>query len=300
MLKTCLAIAIVAFASFSIASETQELSPLETLNKSLSPLDQLSDLRVLTEATATEDTFNFSATIQLGNCSASLVKLKDRNYKKALLLTNGHCVSGMQKDGEVVINERSRLSGNLLDENARRLGRVRATRILYAAMTRTDMALVELSTTYEEIKEQFGIEPLVISEDAPVVGDPIHILSGYWKRGFSCEIENIVFHLTEGNKWNFYDSIGYSKACVVYGGTSGSPVVSQTTNEVIGVNNSGNQGDGCSRNTCEIDEDGTVLEVKNKGYAQNTFWIYNCLDESSPETVKWNFDNEDCKLLGPE
>ena len=128
----------------------------------------------------------------------------------------------------------------------------------------------------------------------------IEIISGYWRRGFSCAVENIVHNLKEGD-WDFFDSIGYTKPCKVYGGTSGSPVLSVESGEVIGVNNTGSErGRRCTiNNPCEVDKSGNVKVIKDKGYAQNTFWIYNCVDASSEETLAFDFELPGCLLTKP-
>ena len=70
---------------------------------------------------------------------------------------------------------------------------------------------------------------------------------------------------------------------------------------MIGVNNTGSErGRRCTMNNpCEVDENGEVKVVRDKGYAQNTFWLYNCLDESSSDQLKFDFTRSECKLLAP-
>jgi len=273
---------------------------LEDINKNLSAFDQITDISVLQQPQNMMVDYDFSGIIKLSNCSASLVKLADTNYTKALMLTNGHCMRRFQKPGEVIVNKSANMRATLLNEKGSTAGRLVAQKIVYATMSRTDMAILELNKTYEEIKNEYGIEPLIISNEAPEVGMDIEIISGYWKRGFSCAVENIVHNLKEAD-WDFYDSIGYTKPCKVYGGTSGSPVLSVETGEVIGVNNTGSErGRKCTMNNpCEVDENGNIKVIKDKGYAQNTFWLYKCLDESSPDKIALDFERSECKLLAP-
>ncbi len=78
------------------------------------------------------------------------------------------------------------------------------------------------------------------------------------------------------------DSIRYSKkGCEVYGGTSGSPVIAKGERVVVGVNNTGNEsGKLCTNNNpCEIDVNGNKKVLKGRGYAQQTYWVYSCLNE---------------------
>jgi len=284
---------------FSISANADN-QILKEINKNLSALDQITDLSVLEQSQSMLADYDFSGIIRLSNCSASLVRLKDTSYTKALMLTNGHCMRRFQKPGEAIYNQPTTIRATLLNEDASKAGRLVAKKIVYATMTRTDMAILELNKTYEEIKNEYGIEPLIISSDAPQVGTDIEVISGYWRRGFSCAIENIVYNLKEDN-WDFFDSIGYTKECKVYGGTSGSPVLSVDTGEVVAVNNTGSErGRKCTMNNpCEVNKNGDITTIRDKGYAQNTFWLYNCLDESSPEDLKLDFNREECKLLEP-
>ena len=49
----------------------------------------------------------------------------------------------------------------------------------------------------------------------------------------------------------------------------------------MAVNNTGNEsGEECTRdNPCEVDEEGTTTYVKGYSYAQQTYWLYTCLNE---------------------
>ena len=108
-------------------------------------------------------------------------------------------------------------------------------------MTDTDMAIYQLRESFQTIQDQYDVTPLTLSRDYAEVGDPIEIISGYWKRGYSCEIEAFVHRLKEAD-WIFKESMRYSQpGCNVIGGTSGSPVVLAGTKTIIGVNNTGNE-----------------------------------------------------------
>lgn len=118
--------------------------------------------------------------------------------------------------------------------------------------------------------------------------------SGYWKRTYNCEIEAFVPQLKEGD-WMFRESIRYSpKGCEVIGGTSGSPIIASNSGEVIGVNNTTNENGGrCTlNNPCEIDENGNVSIIQGRGYGQQTYWVYTCLDKS----LAFDLKVEGCEL----
>jgi V8-like Glu-specific endopeptidase len=204
---------------------------------------------------------------------------KDTDF--AMILTNGHCYEGgFLEPGTQLINKPSSRWFTVLDAGANDIGEVRATTVLYATMTGTDMTLYRLKETYAEIKTKFKIPALTLASQHPAVGMGIEIISGYWQRGYTCQIETFVNALREGD-WTWNDSMRYSRpGCEVIGGTSGSPVLLQGSRTVIGVNNTGNENGGrCTdNNPCEIDKDGNISYQKGYNYAEQTYWIYSCLD----------------------
>ena len=225
--------------------------------------------------------YDFTGIVALSNCSGSLVRFDDSEGDDfGMILTNGHCVQ-MMNPGRVIVGVSSSKSFTFLSPSGSRLGSARAQKLLYATMTNTDMALYQLTSTFDELTERFDVVPLTLSRDYPEVGDAIEIISGYWKRGYSCEVEKIVYSLKEDD-WLFKDSIRYSRpGCSVIGGTSGSPAILSGTRTVIGVNNTINErGRRCAiNNPCEIDEDGEIFYERGIGYAQQTSWVYSCRSE---------------------
>lgn len=242
--------------------------------------------------------YDFTGIVSLGNCSGSIVRFDDSAPDdQAMVLTNGHCIR-LIDPGEVLVDDRSRKSFTVLNADARRIGRVNATKLMYATMTKTDFALYQLRETYAEIEDKFSVTPLTFSREYPAIGSSIEIISGYWRRGYSCEIEEIAFSLKEGD-WLFTDAIRYSRpGCEVIGGTSGSPAIDATSRLVIGVNNSINEkGQECRiNNPCEIDEEGEVFYEKGVGYAQQTAWVYSCRDSLG----SFDINVEGCLLPKPQ
>ena len=222
--------------------------------------------------------FDFRGIVGISDCSGSLVRFDDsQDSDAAMVLSNGHCV-GMIAPGTVLLNTRSNKSFTILNQSAKNLGTVTAQKIIYATMTDTDLSLFLLKETFQNIESKFNIKPLTLARTAPVVGTNIEVISGYWKRGFSCAIESTVPTLKEAD-WTWSDSIRYSRpGCEVIGGTSGSPVIEAGTRTVIAVNNTVNEsGKQCAMNNpCEVAADGTRFAQKGYGYAQQTFWLYSC------------------------
>jgi len=225
-------------------------------------------------------TVTLASTIALSNCSASLVRFPTSvPTDRALMLTNGHCYEGgMPGPGVVVTNRRSSRSGTLLDAAGNRLGSVRAKTMLYATMTGTDITLYELSDSFANIKSRYGADPMTIAGSRPADGTAMGIPSSYWKQIWNCSINGFT-DLLEGG-WSFTDSIRYNDGCSTIHGTSGSPVVSEATGEVIGINNTGNDnGEMCTlNNPCEVNPDGTTSAYQGRSYGQQTWWITTCVN----------------------
>ncbi|NBT57606.1 serine protease [bacterium] len=242
------------------------------------------------------ENYDFEGIIALSNCSGSLVRFTDsRETDLAMVLTNGHCLeNGFLNPGEVVVNEASFRSFTVLNKSAASLGRVSSTKILYGTMTKTDMALYQLKETYAQIASTFNVQPLTLASDYAETKTDIEILSGYWRRGYTCRHDGLVHKIKEGD-WTWEDSIRYSQpGCETIPGTSGSPIIERGTKVVIGVNNTGNEsGEKCTENNpCEIDPEGKVTYEKGLNYGQQTSWIYSCL--TPDHQVDLNLPN--CRL----
>ncbi len=222
--------------------------------------------------------YDFRGILGLSGCSGSLVRFDDSGSSdQAMVLTNGHCVR-LIDPGVVLFDQKNSRTFDVLNEGAKRLGKVTADKLLYATMTKTDLAIYRLKETYQQIADRYNIEALTFSRDRSEVGTPIQVISGYWKQGFSCEVESFAYNLKEG-RWLFEASMRYSRpGCDVFGGTSGSPVIEEGTRTVVAVNNTANEsGRRCEvNNPCEIDENGEVFFEKGIGYAQQTYWVYSC------------------------
>lgn len=240
--------------------------------------------------------YDFEGIVELSNCSGSLIRFeKSEDTDKALVMTNGHCIGGFDflQPGEVRVNEPSSRRFTLL-KTINDGAPIRAEMLLYATMTNTDMSIYRLTETYKQIEERHKIRAFTLSSAHPEVDQEMEVVSGYWKRGYSCKIEAFIFELQEGY-WMFKDSIRYSRpGCEVIGGTSGSPIVLKGTREVIGINNTGNEsGERCTQNNpCEINDKGDVFFQKGYSYGQQTYQIYTCLNDKNEIDLK----KEGCQL----
>jgi V8-like Glu-specific endopeptidase len=232
-----------------------------------------------TETAPAAAAVNFAGTVALSNCSGSVIRMPDSAADDpALVLTNGHCLeSGFPAPGEVVVDRASTRSFGLLNSAGTRVATLRANKIAYATMTDTDAAVYQLTRTYAQIKSSYGIDALTLDDTHPVAGTAISVVSGYWKRVYSCSIDGFAHQLREGD-WTWKDSVRYTSTCNTIGGTSGSPVVDQSTGRVVAVNNTGNEsGERCTlNNPCEVDAAGNVTVRRGINYAQQTYRFAAC------------------------
>ncbi|MEU1226669.1 serine protease [Streptomyces sp. NPDC005828] len=223
---------------------------------------------------------DFAGTVALSNCSGSVVRTPSSlPSDPALVLSNGHCLeTGFPTPGQVVLNKRSTRSFTLLNSAGTGVGTLRASKIAYGTMTDTDISIYQLTKTYAQIQSTYGISALTLDDAHPVQGSAIKVVSGYWKRIYSCNVDGFVYRMKEGD-WTWKDSVRYTSACNTIGGTSGSPVIDATTGKVVAVNNTGNEsGESCTvNNPCEIDESGAVTVRQGINYAQETYTIVPCI-----------------------
>ncbi|MEU9308709.1 serine protease [Streptomyces sp. NPDC048256] len=222
---------------------------------------------------------NLAGTVALSNCSGSVVRFPNSlDTDPALVLSNGHCLStGFPEPGEVLVNQASSRTFGLLNSAGTRVATLRASKLAYGTMTDTDVSIYQLTSTYATIKNSYGISALTVQDTHPTAGTAITVASGYWKRLYSCNIDGFVYRLKEGD-WTWKDSVRYTSACQTIGGTSGSPVIDQSTGKVVAVNNTGNEdGARCTENNpCEVDASGNVTVRQGINYAQETYLIPAC------------------------
>ncbi|EFL18025.1 serine protease [Streptomyces sp. C] len=230
--------------------------------------------------TASAVAVTYAGTVALSNCSGSVVRTPNSQPgDPALVLSNGHCLeTGFPAAGEVLVNRASSRTFSLLNASGSKVATLRASKIAYGTMTDTDVSLYQLTKTYAQIQSQYGIAALTLNDAHPVQGSSIKVVSGYWKRTYSCSVDGFAYRLKEG-AWTWKDSVRYTSSCNTIGGTSGSPVIDTTTGKVVAVNNTGNEdGQRCTdNNPCEVDESGNVTVRQGINYAQQTYTLVPCI-----------------------
>lgn len=249
-----------------------------------------------TEA-ADNSRFDFEGIVSLSNCSGAIVMFEGMlETDRAYVMTNGHCVSAKRiPPNTVIYKQYDRRNITVLDSQARSVGSLASVEVSYATMTKTDSALLRVQESYIEIHNRYKVRPLIVASQRGVVGDEIHVVSGYWRTGYACAIDAIVPILKEGS-WTFTDSIRYtSSGCKIIAGTSGAPVIKSGTRLVVGINNTANDGDSIcsSENPCEVYEDGRRTAIKGASYGQQINEIYSCLDSK----FEIDLTVEGCRLM---
>jgi V8-like Glu-specific endopeptidase len=231
------------------------------------------------------DAYDFEGIVALSNCSGSLIRFENSKVTdQAIVMTNGHCNEyGMPKYGKFMYRKPSNRRFALKNTKSQSTGRLSASEIIYSAMTNTDVTIYKLTDTYADILSKFNIKPLTLSSQHPQVGTAINVISGYWNRGYSCNLEFFSYQLKE-DQWTMEDSMRYSRpGCEIIGGTSGSPVIAAGTRTVVGINNTINEnGEKCTMdNPCEVDQSGNITYQMGYGYGQETYEIYSCLNTNN-------------------
>ncbi|MEU0947125.1 serine protease [Streptomyces canus] len=239
-----------------------------------------------------------AGTVSLSNCSGSVIRFPNSlDTDPALVLSNGHCLTtGFPEPGEVLTNQASSRTFGLLNSSGTRVATLRAGKLAYGTMTDTDVSIYQLTSTYASIKNSYGISALTVQDTHPTAGAAITVASGYWKRLYSCNIDGFVYRLKEGD-WTWKDSVRYTSACQTIGGTSGSPVIDQSTGKVVAVNNTGNEdGQRCTENNpCEVDANGNVTVREGINYAQEIYNIPACFTTGN----QLNLNASGCTLPRP-
>jgi V8-like Glu-specific endopeptidase len=240
---------------------------------------------------------DFSGTVALSNCSGAIVRwASSAPNDTAMMLTNGHCVDFMDTR-EVIVDEPATRGVTLLTGAGDTAGTVQTTRIVYATMWKTDVALYELGVTYKQLSDQYGVPALTLASTKPSPKDQaISVISGYWLTEYKCNLNGFAYRLHE-YVWTWRQSLRYSDGgCQVIGGTSGSPILDKDRVQ-IGINNTINEdGERCTlNNPCEENRKGKITVHPHRGYGQETWIFYTCLSGT-----ELNLDKQGCRLGAPK
>ncbi|HEY0643884.1 MAG TPA: hypothetical protein VGD39_10730, partial [Nocardioides sp.] len=146
----------------------------------------------------------FTGTARLPSCSGSVVRWPSAlDTDRAVVLSNGHCVrSPFLGARDVLVDEKRWTRIELLGDTGDVALNVRAVRLQYASMYRTDVAVLELRETYADLAEA-GVTPLSLAAEGPSRGDEIRIPSGYWREQRACTTTGTAYRLHE-REWDWW------------------------------------------------------------------------------------------------
>ncbi|GAB3875186.1 serine protease [Kibdelosporangium lantanae] len=218
-----------------------------------------------------------SGSALLPGCVGSVVRTPTaRPTDPALLLTNGHCLGDRRpKPGQALVDRPADLDVDITDNIGYPMTTEHASRLVYATMTGTDIAIYRLDRTYAQLTAKVHD----LTTRPMKAGDRVDMLAGS-ARG-ACTVEAVVPHLREGG-YQEDNSVRYatSDACEHLHGYSGSALLSGNT--VVGIHNTGNDsGEQCTDdNPCEVAADGTVTSTRGRGYGQQVDQIAACFTGS--------------------
>ena len=214
------------------------------------------------------------------SCSGALIRVNRRDDQAALLLTNGHCATNASIDADDALVNVPYQRGEITLYAGTDSGEpVAPARVLYATRTRTDLALIELKSTYGELIKK-GAKVYEVADDDAKPGTDIQLVSGFSKEKNLCAISHVVPKLVE-DVWTTTSAYAMKDPCPIAGGWSGTPMIDPTTLKIVGILNSTNVGGAlCTLdNPCEVDDQGNRLAFAGRTYGQRTSMLIECFTE---------------------
>ncbi len=227
----------------------------------------------------------FEGTVDLSNCSGFVFTTAQSDpTQPAMLMTNGHCLTTLLggivlSPGEARTDRPGSRSVSIVNADGKKL-KMKTTRLVYATMTGTDVAVYELPFTYQDLAAK-GIRPFMLGS-IPVLGESVEVFSAHKNNTHTCTVAAIT-NTREGG-FPFVDSLRLSPECRQGNGTSGSPVVRAGTREVIAIANSYNKnGRACGNNNpCEVNGEEVSVQFTAR-YAQQIAAVVLCLTDFAAE-----------------
>jgi hypothetical protein len=235
------------------------------------------------------------------DCSGAMVRLERDLDRKAVFLTNGHCAKNeMIEPGNALVNvpyDRGELRifvGGAEPES------VVPTKILYATMTGTDIALIELNATYRELEAK-GARTYEISDRDARTGSSVMLVSGAERQKRLCAVSHVVDRLVE-DRWTYSHVLAMKDLCAIDPAWSGTPLVDPNgfpdRPMIVGIVSSRNRDGGlCTLdNPCEVDSDGERLAFRDRAYAQSVAGISDCVTKAGEISLS----KRGCRLQKPK
>lgn len=245
----------------------------------------------------------------MGFCTAFLVDTSGDGNAPAYAMTNGHCydIPAFPDAKEIVINKSSTMvfKLNYFVNAETRVRPVPVRRVVYATMNGTDIAILELNTTFKQLVSE-GFTPLKLDSIPPSMGEPVEVVgvpvggvepSRSFLHRAVCDVGATV-NLRE-DIYQLQTSI--RNRCSVVGGMSGSPMISRRSNRVVAIINTAVNDEAlsqpeCSMNRpCEISSEGRIATFPDENYAQRVSAVPSCFDRKGI----FNLHLPSCQLEKP-
>ncbi|QCX82502.1 Trypsin (plasmid) [Streptomyces sp. YIM 121038] len=221
--------------------------------------------------------------VDLDGCSGSVVRANNaKPSDPALLLTNGHCVTGDRPAPKAAVANRvEKRKVTVLNRTGKPKTTAATTKLVYATMTGTDVALYQLNKTYAQLTAE-GAKVFKLAAMGPREATPLDLVAGGLRKTWSCAVGGVVPELREEG-YALRNAIRYTEDCRAGAGASGAPLVNPHTGAVIGIHNTTNElGRVCTAsNPCEVDSQGRKTVHKARRYGQQTAGIIPCLTSGS-------------------
>ena len=239
----------------------------------------------------------YSGIGRYGGCTASVVETFSSNSQApAYVLTNGHCLSPMAPYDDYWTDDTRYVSKSMsfsktfnYSNNFSEFHTFATKKIAFATMNQTDVALIELDVTLNELKS-LGIRSYPIAKQAPrvglrveLVGIPMRYTQEDLIRKSVCTIKGQV----PVKEDMYFFSKSYQHQCSMLPGSSGSPLIDHSGSEgyIVAINNTTVNDDTelqrpCSFNRpCEQKEDSEEYYTNvHINYAQPVVFISFCFN----------------------
>lgn len=235
-----------------------------------------------------------AGTVRIGDCSGSIVRWTTDDQARAVLLTNAHCLFFIPPGAHAVNRPGSWTPVLFNAEGGLHFERLGRTRLLYATMTDTDLALLELPWSYGELRGA-GIPAFEIASQTARAGSDLILASGNERRVDVCRIDAIVDILRSDDPASHTFRKSYRLAgCSAAHGVSGSPLIVPGSRIVAGIENLRVDGQSCKDSFCELQTNGSFAFHARTTYGQRVDGIRRCLSASG----QFDLDAASCDLPG--
>ncbi|WP_375771225.1 hypothetical protein NR798_10095 [Archangium gephyra] len=242
--------------------------------------------------------------ITAGDCSGALFRMPGMgDGQKALVLTAGHCIGigsfreQFPADGELFLDhpvDESVIVKKTKNEDGERFG---YKKILFASMTGTDLAVLELEATYKQLTDK-GYVIHSVAQAAPAPGMIIEFNSYNRNVNSSCEVEKMIPLIKEGPwTWKNFARMKTGDSCRCQHGQSGTAGIEKRSKTIYALLQTMYEGGRpCTlNNPCEVapKTGATTTGALLQAYAVPTLPLYDCYDKAK---ARFDFNLGSCKL----